>query len=77
MVLGEAMVMVAVGSAAGIVLSGAGSTLIRRFLYGTSRADFGVAAASLAALLLVAFVAALLPARRAASIDPIQALRAE
>jgi ABC-type antimicrobial peptide transport system permease subunit len=77
MVLREAMVMVAVGAAAGILLAAAGSTLIRRFLYGTSGADIGVAFASLAALLLVALVAALLPARRAASIDPMQALRSE
>ncbi len=77
MVLREAMVMVAAGAAAGIVLAAAGSTLIRRFLYGASRSDIGVAAASLTALLVVALVAALLPARRAASIDPMQALRSE
>ncbi len=77
MVLREAMSMAAVGALAGVVLAAAGSALIRRFLYGVSPTSVGVAAASLGALLLVALVAAWLPASRAASIDPMQALRTE
>ena len=77
MVLREAMGMAAIGAAVGVALAAAGSVLIRRFLYGISPANVGVAAASLGALLLVALVAAWLPARRAASIDPMLALRSE
>ncbi len=77
MVLAEALRMVAIGSLGGIVLSAIGLAFVKRFLYGTSRADLSVAAASLAVLILVALVAAAIPARRAAWLDPTQALRAE
>ena len=46
-------------------------------LYGTSPADLRVALASLIALIAVALLAATIPAHRAASLDPTQALRAE
>ena len=45
--------------------------------YGTSAADLRVALASLIVLIAVAVLAAAIPARRAASLDPMQALRAE
>jgi predicted permease len=76
-VLGDALRMVAIGSACGLALAGVGYIFIRRFLYGTSPADLRVAVASLAMLIAVALLAAAIPARRAASLDPTQALRAE
>jgi ABC-type antimicrobial peptide transport system permease subunit len=76
-VLGDALRMVAIGSVCGLVLASIGYTLIRRFLYGTSPADIRVALASLFVLVMVALIAAAIPARRAASLDPTQALRAE
>jgi predicted permease len=47
------------------------------FLYGTSVREPWILVASVAALTLIASVASLLPAIRAARIDPIQALRTE
>lgn len=77
MVLGDAVRMVAIGSACGLVLAGIGYAFIRRFLYGASPADVRVALVSLAVLIAVALIAAAIPARRAASLDPTQALRTE
>lgn len=77
MILTEALRMVAIGSLGGLMLAAIGYTFIRRFLYGASTADLTVAAASLAILILVALVAAAIPAHRAAWLNPTQALRAE
>jgi putative ABC transport system permease protein len=76
-VLGDALRMVAIGSVCGLALAGIGYVFIRRFLYGTSPADIRIALASLLALVTVATLAAAIPARRAASLNPTQALRAE
>ena len=77
MILSEALRMVAIGSVCGLALASIGYVFIRRFLYGTSSADISVALAALLVLILVALVAAAIPARRAAWLDPTQALRSE
>jgi predicted permease len=65
----------------GVLLGGAmlflGSRFIRNMLYGVSAFDPLTLSATVAVLLVVALAASLIPAMRAASIDPIQALRAE
>jgi putative ABC transport system permease protein len=76
-VLGDALRMVALGSVCGLALASIGYVFIRRFLYGTSPADIRFAIASLLVLIAVAILAATIPARRAASLDPTQALRSE
>ena len=76
-VLGDALRMVLAGSVCGLALTALGFTFIRRFLYGTSPADIRVALVSLLVLIAVALIAAAIPAHRAASLDPTQALRAE
>jgi len=53
------------------------SRLIRSQLYGVSPADPFILAVGTLAVALVALIAALLPARRAASVEPMQALRME
>ncbi len=65
------------GSALGVGLSLAGARLLSRFLYGVEAYDLGTFIAATFALLAIGLVAAWLPARRAASIDPNEALRAE
>jgi putative ABC transport system permease protein len=66
---------------AGIVLGVAGAywatRLLSSFLYGVTATDLGAFAGSSIALLVVALLATYLPARRAARIDPMTALRSE
>lgn len=69
--------MIAAGLAAGVAGSFAVSKLLARFLFGVSATD-AFTFASLPVLLgIVALTACYLPARRAASVDPLTALRHE
>ena len=69
--------LVAVGLAVGIPVSLAATRLLRSQLFGVTPAD-PVAYVTVAALLsAVAIVACYVPARRAAAVDPIIALRQE
>ncbi|MGC2161959.1 MAG: FtsX-like permease family protein, partial [Silvibacterium sp.] len=67
----------AAGCAAGLAAAVLASRVLASFLYGTSSRSPWVLSASLALLCLVAAAASLIPAIRAASIDPVKALRAE
>jgi hypothetical protein len=66
---------------AGIGLGLAGSywaaKLLAAFLYGVSATDLTAFAGAAAALFAVAMLATYLPARKAARVDPMHALRAE
>jgi predicted permease len=77
MVMGEAGRLIAIGIAAGLVCAVATATLIRSLLFGI--APWDVATLTVVALILVcsAAAASYIPARRAASIDPVEALRME
>jgi ABC-type antimicrobial peptide transport system permease subunit len=77
LVLLSALKRVLIGVAAGSVLAYACSRLMRALLYQTSIASPWVYAVAGVLLLAVAVCAALLPARRAAAVDPILALRSE
>ncbi|MGA9354863.1 MAG: ABC transporter permease [Terriglobales bacterium] len=77
LVVKRGMVLVGIGIAAGIVLALALSRLIAGLLFGITATD-PLTIIGVAALLgAVAFVANYLPARRAASVDPMVALRYE
>jgi ABC-type antimicrobial peptide transport system permease subunit len=65
------------GIAIGIVAAFAGSRLIESLLYGVSSHDPGVFALTTVLLLGVAIVACWIPARRAARLSPLEALRTE
>jgi predicted permease len=66
-----------IGLVLGIAGSVAATQLIRSVLYATRPLDAVVFVSVIATLLLVAAIACLIPAWRAARVDPIQALRAE
>ena len=77
LVLRQAALPVLLGAAAGLGLSFVAMRWVRSLLYQTSAADPVAIAASVAALLAVATVAALLPARQAAGVDPVRVLRTQ
>jgi putative ABC transport system permease protein len=76
-VIGEGLRVVAVGVIVGIALALAAGKVIAALLYGVEPSDPGVILVVSAILLLVAAAAALIPAWRAASVDPLSALRAD
>jgi putative ABC transport system permease protein len=65
------------GIAVGLTVAAAGSSVIESLLFGVSPRDPGVFAAATCLLVGVALVACWLPARRAASLSPLEALRSE
>jgi ABC-type antimicrobial peptide transport system permease subunit len=65
------------GIAAGIALSLAAAQLINGLLFKTNPADPASVGISVGVLVLIAALASAIPARRAASIEPTEALRAE
>jgi putative ABC transport system permease protein len=76
-VVGGAMVLAVLGLALGTIGALALTRVLTSFLFGVSPTDPLTFAAAAAVLLLVTGAAAYLPARRAASVDPMAALRDE
>ena len=66
-----------IGSAIGVPLAYAAGRVMAQHLYGVGAFDAPVAIVTLLMLSIAAAVAALVPARRAASIEPMVALRME
>jgi ABC-type antimicrobial peptide transport system permease subunit len=64
------------GAAVAVVGAIASTRLLRSLLFEVSPTDPLVLGATVAALLLIAVIAAAAPARRAAKIDPVEAMRA-
>jgi predicted permease len=77
LVLWDGLLPVAVGAIGGIGLAFASMRLVRSLLFQVSPYDPALTAGAICVLLMVGTVACLLPARRAASVDPMQTLRAE
>jgi predicted permease len=77
LVVREAMWMVVPGIALGAVGAWAASRFVRSMLFGVKPLDPWVLAASAGVLLATAVIACLLPARRAAAVHPMEALRIE
>lgn len=77
MVLRDSMFMVAAGIGVGVPAALALMQLVRYLLYGIAPNDPASFVVAAVLMLLVAAVAAWVPARRAARVDPMQALRHE
>jgi ABC-type antimicrobial peptide transport system permease subunit len=77
LILRDTARMAAAGLAIGVVLSLAATRLETTVLFGVRPLDASSIAAALCVLSLAAAAAAWMPARRAASIEPMQALRSE
>jgi ABC-type antimicrobial peptide transport system permease subunit len=77
MVVGQGGLVALAGIAIGLATALAGSRLIESLLYGVSSRDPGVFATTTVMLLALALLACWLPARRAARLNPLEALRAD
>ena len=77
MILGEAGWLAAVGIGVGLICAVAAATLMKKMLYGTQSWDVFTLLSVAAVLGSAALAASYAPARRAASVDPVEALRTE
>lgn len=76
-VVGEGLRVVGIGIAAGVLLTLIAARLAAALLYGVQPHDAGALAAVALSVLSVAALAALVPAWRAARVDPLRTLREE
>jgi ABC-type antimicrobial peptide transport system permease subunit len=77
MVVRQGLFLAGVGAGIGLLAAGALSRILGSILYGVSATDPLTYGAVALALVMVATMASWLPARRAAGVDPAQALRSE
>jgi len=77
LVMSQAGLLVVTGIILGVILALISTRFIRSYLYGVSAHDTRTLAAVAIVLLFSGAVAAWLPARRAAKVNPVEALRAE
>jgi macrolide transport system ATP-binding/permease protein len=75
MVLRQSLLLVAAGIAAGIPAALMSTSLVENLLFGLEPSDPAILTAASAILMTVSAVAAYVPARRAAGVDPLIALR--
>jgi predicted permease len=74
-VLRESVGLVVIGASIGLAAGYGAAGLLRQWLFGVSRFDAVVYLGAAVALIVMTLIAAGVPARRAAKIDPIRALR--
>jgi ABC-type antimicrobial peptide transport system permease subunit len=77
LVAAEAAGLAIVGAAIGSMAAYANARLLRRLLFGVAPTDWVAFALAVLSLILLTVAATWLPARRAARMDPLRALRTE
>jgi predicted permease len=75
LVLGQSLVMIFVGVGVGILAALAAGRILNRLVEGMRPADISTFAITIPVLVLAAFFASFVPARRASRVDPVTALR--
>ena len=77
MVMRQALLLMALGAGAGVCIALWSNRLLHAFLYGVTASDPWTIALAPLGLVLCGLAAAAVPARRAAGLNPVDALRAE
>ena len=77
LILREAGWLIALGLAIGLIASVATARVIEGLLFGVSSRDVSILAGVAVLLGGAALIASIVPARRAASVNPVEAIRAE
>jgi ABC-type antimicrobial peptide transport system permease subunit len=77
LILKNASALVGCGLVVGLGCTWIGTRLLKSFLFGVSEHDPATVISVSVLLIVCGLIAAFVPARRAASIDPMQALRTE
>jgi predicted permease len=77
LVVSDGLRLVTSGIALGLLASIASTRSLRALLYGVSATDTATFVAITLLVMLIAFAASVIPARRATKIDPVEALRAD
>jgi ABC-type antimicrobial peptide transport system permease subunit len=77
LIAGQTLRPVAVGMSIGIVAAAAAARLLQSVLFGVSPYDPAAFVGAPVLMLAIASAAALMPARRAARVDPMSVLRSE
>ncbi len=77
MVMRGAIIQIVLGLAIGIPVALVCVRFVKAQLYEITNADLNIVLGAIATVMVAACVAGIIPARRAASIDPVQALRSE
>lgn len=77
LILRHALILLGIGVGVGLAVSWAAAGVMRSFLFGASGYDAATVLLVVLALGICGLVASYLPARRAAGIDPVEALRSE
>ena len=76
-VVGRVARLLTAGTAAGLILTLLADRVLRSVLFGVSPMDLATIMATVLTLAVVSALATLAPARRAARIDPLEAIRTE
>ena len=77
LVIRQTLILMGAGVLIGIGLALWSTRLLRAFLYGVSQSDAWTMGLAVVALVGCGLMAAVVPARRAASVNPVEALRAD
>lgn len=77
LILGDVAKLLAVGVAAGLTIALLAGRVVERLLFALHARDVWTMVIASAALVVVSLIAALIPARRATRVDPVNALRCE
>ena len=74
-IIGDGLIVVVTGAASGVLLANGASRVVSHLLYGTADIDWLAYAGAVLAVTIVGVGASIGPARRAAAIEPVEALR--